>query len=132
MRVFNPANFNQEVTFFIREWTKLLSEDKFDEACSQLDIPEDKEKNIVWNGNVLKGVFLDYCWHERMPLINNPYLMDLQKERIDLYEYNDGTGCAVDYDIPTDNNWGDLTAQFYFIKHTDNLFYVYLNDIHVL
>ena len=58
--------------------------------------------------------------------------MDLQKERIEFYEYNDGTGYAVDYDLPTDNNWGDLTAQFSFIKITDNLHHVYLNNIHVL
>ena len=132
MGVFNPANFNHEVTLFIRDWTKLLSGNEFDKACSLLDVPSDTEKNMVWTVDNLKQVFLDYCWHERMPEINNPYLMNLENERIDFYEYNDCIGYAINYDIPTDNQWGDLTAEFSFIKSTEDLYYVYLKDIHVL
>ncbi len=132
MRVFSLTNFNQEVTLFVRDWIKLLSENKFEEACSQLDIPLDSEKNILWNVDILKEVFLDYCWHETMPLINNPYLLNLKEERIYFYEYNDATGYAIDYYIPIDKEWGDLTAQFSLIKSTETLYRVFLKDIHVL
>jgi len=132
MRIFNPTNFEHEVTLFIRAWIALLAANEFQEACSQIDMPDGKENAIVWDSSALKEVFLDYCWHERMPLINNPYAMNMQMERIDFYEYDDGTGCAVDYDIPTDPEWGDLTAQFSFVKSTDDLYYVFLDDIHVL
>ena len=109
-----------------------MSEDKFYEACLQLDAPLESDKNILWKVDNLKEVFLDYHWHKRMPEITNPYSLNLKKERIYFYEYNDATGYAIEYDIPIDNEWGDLTAQFSFVKSTENLYYVFLRDIHVL
>ena len=109
-----------------------MSEDKFDEACLQLDIPNDEQDKIVWDSINLQEIFNEYGWHERKPVINNPYSMNLDKEIVNFYEYNDSSGCGVDYNIPTDNEWGDLTAQFSFIKTTDQLYAVYLDSIHVL
>jgi len=132
MRIFNLANFSQEVTLFIHSWIEFLSKNEFQEACAQLDVPERNKNSITWSDDKLREVFLDYCWHERMPLINSPYAMDLQKEKIDFYEYYDGTGYAVEYDIPLDGEWSDLTAQFSFVKNAGNVYYVFLKDIHVL
>ena len=126
MRVFNPANFNQEAPLFVRDWIKLLSEDKFYEACSQLDAPLESDKNILWKVDNLKEVFLYYNCHKRMPEMTNPYSLNLKKERIYFYKYKDATGYAIEYDIPIDNEWGDLTAQFSFVKSTENLYYVFL------
>ena len=61
MRIFNQEYFHEEVNIFIREWVKLLSENKFEEACTLLDEPEDNGRNITWNAENLKEVFLDYC-----------------------------------------------------------------------
>lgn len=132
MRIFDQEHFHEEVTQYIRQWVKLLSENKFEEACRLLDEPEDKDRNIAWNGENLKEVFLDYCWNKRMPVINDPFQMDLEKEVVDFYAYADGSGYAVDYDIPLDGEWGDLTAQFSFKNETQGIFRVYLDDLHVL
>lgn len=132
MRIFNQEHFREDVKLFIREWVKLLSENKFEEACALLDEPEDNDRNIIWNAENLKEVFLDYFWHERMPFINDPYQMNLDKEVIDFFEYDDGSGYAVDYDIPVDGEWGDLTAQFSIQKDTTNLYRIILEDVHVL
>ena len=132
MRIFDQERFFEEATLFIREWTKLLSEAKFDEACAMLDEPEDNGRNIFWNAENLREVFLDYCWHKRMPVINNPYHMNLDKEVIDFYNYDDGSGYAVDYDIPLDGEWGELTANFQFKKESQNLYRIYLYDMRVM
>ena len=67
-----------------------------------------------------------------MPVINDPYQMNLDKEVIDFYEYDDGSGYAIDYDIPLDGEWGDLTAQFSLKNETQGLYRICLYDLHVL
>lgn len=79
----------------------------------------------------MKEAFLDYDSVGRMPIINNPYQLDLTKEKIDFYKYDDDSGWAVDYDIPLDGEWGDLTAQFS-IKKVGDAYSIMLEDIHVL
>jgi hypothetical protein len=132
MRVFNHEHFFVEVTLFIRCWIKLLSENRFDEASKVLDEPEDNGRNILWTAENLREVFLDYCWHERMPDINDPFQMDLNSEVIEFYQYDDGSGYAVDYDIPLDGEWGDLTAKFSFKKMTKSLYITILYDMRVM
>ncbi|UZR96783.1 DUF7668 domain-containing protein [Chondrinema litorale] len=130
MRVFNQNHLHEDIRLFIREWVKLLSLNKFKEANSLLDV--DSERNFNWNTENLKEVFLDYCWHERMPVINNPDQMDLDNEVITFYEYTDGSGYAVEYDIPLDGEWGDLTAKFSLESEDQRVYRVYLDDIHVM
>ncbi|WP_181885250.1 hypothetical protein [Pontibacter diazotrophicus] len=48
MRMFTKKNFFDECTLFMREWVKLLSENKLDEACDMLDEPEDNGRSVFW------------------------------------------------------------------------------------
>jgi hypothetical protein len=113
MKTFKTESIREEITLFIRNWIELLSD--YD----------------PWNVTNLKEAFLDYGAVGRMPVINSPYQMDLTTEKIEFYDYDDGSGWTVDYDIPLDGEWGDLTAQFSFKKAGDS-FVVKLNDIHVM
>lgn len=63
--------------------------------------------------------------------VHDPYGMDLAGERIDFYFYKDNSGLTVDYDLPLNGEWSDLTAIFSF-KSKDGGFAFYLDDIHVL
>ena len=57
--------------------------------------------------------------------------MDLTNEKIYFYEFNDKAGWAIEYDIPINGEWSDLTAQFEFYKK-ENGYSFLLHDIHVL
>jgi hypothetical protein len=131
MKRFKTRNVHEEIIFFIRNWIELLSDDEFEKACSLLDAPESGSDDIAWNAAILKEAFLNYGSVGRMPIINSPYQMDLDTEKIDFYEYDDSSGYAVDYDIPLDGAWGDLTAQFSF-KIIGDAYTVTLEDVHVL
>ena len=48
-----------------------------------------------------------------------------------LYEFDDDTGFAVDYDLTTDGDWNDWTLQMEFLYDGDFL-KVILSDIHIL
>ena len=127
MKQFDAEKLVEEMTMFIRDWVNLLAQDNFELACQVLD-----SNNIyVWNTESIKEVFLQY-WRGEMPVINNPYTMDLTKERVDFYEYDDGSGYAADYDIPMENDWGDLTAKFSFVEITQGFYHTYLTDIRML
>jgi hypothetical protein len=129
MKTFKTESIREEITLFIRNWVELLSNNEFEKACQQLDATESDYD--PWNVTNLKEAFLDYGAVGRMPVINSPYQMDLTTEKIEFYDYDDGSGWTVDYDIPLDGEWGDLTAQFSFKKAGDS-FVVKLNDIHVM
>jgi hypothetical protein len=131
MKTFRTESIHEEITLFIRNWIELLFNNEFEKACYLLDAPESDSDEDPWNATHLKEAFLDYGAIGRMPVINSPYQMDLTTEKIDFYEYDDGSGWAVDYDIPLDGEWGDLTAQFSF-KRAGNSFIVNLNDVHVM
>ncbi|RDV11458.1 hypothetical protein DXT99_24675 [Pontibacter diazotrophicus] len=74
---------------------------------------------------------LEYSGQRRMPSISDPYRMDLEKERICFIGYDDGS-YAVDYDIPIDGEWTDLTAQLTFKKHPSGLYLALLEGLSVL
>ncbi|MFD3003982.1 hypothetical protein ACFS7Z_26740 [Pontibacter toksunensis] len=57
--------------------------------------------------------------------------MGLGKERISFIGYDDDN-CAVDYDIPIDGKWTDLTAQFTFKRHPSGLYVALLEGLSVL
>jgi hypothetical protein len=131
MKRFKTQSLHEEITIFIRDWIELLSNNEFQKACHLLDAPESTNNEISWSVSNLKEAFLDYDSVGRMPIINNPYQLDLTKEKIDFYKYDDDSGWAVDYDIPLDGEWGDLTAQFS-IKKVGDAYSIMLEDIHVL
>jgi hypothetical protein len=130
VKIFDNDNLILDVTHFVRDWIALLAEGKFEVAINQLDASLENGVSI-WNVESLKAVFLEY-WKGEMPIINNPYQMDMRKEEIEFYHFDNGSGLAIDYLVPLENNWGDLTAQFSFVKNEGNFYYVYLTDIHVL
>jgi hypothetical protein len=75
---------------------------------------------------------MDYGAVGRMPIINDPFLIGKKGDFFHFYEYEDGSGWAVDYDIPLDGERGDLTAEFSFKKLGDDKYAIFLHDLHVL
>jgi len=112
----------------VRNWIKLLSENRFEDACKFLGNSTDSEE--PWNEDKLRRIIQDYGESEQLQ-IENPYQMDLAEERIEFYEFEDKSGWIIEYDLPINREWSDLTAQFRFNK-SDNGYDFQLVDIHVL
>lgn len=130
--MFHDDKIVEEITNFIRNWVKLLSEQKFETACNILDKPQDILSEITWSPDVLKEVMNEYFAEEGFPVFNDPLLMNIEGECIDFYKYNSGEGYAVDYLLPINGEWSDFTAQFSFKSKSPNEYTVLLEDIHVL
>ena len=63
--------------------------------------------------------------------IDDPALVKNQKQEIDLFTFNDGSGYSMDYDLTTDGKINDLTLQIEFLKKGDG-YIVSLDDLHTL
>ena len=132
MRIFKKSHFKEESKQFIKEWIRLLSRDKFQEALDLLDQPPNEENDFFWTKENLKESFMDYGGPGRMPIINDPFSMGKEGDSFDFYKYDDGSGWAIEYDIPLDGAKGDLTAQFSFKKSSGDLYSINLGDLHVM
>ncbi|MCB2408238.1 DUF7668 domain-containing protein [Hymenobacter lucidus] len=134
MHLFDSSKIKHQILLFIREWIALLFEEKFAEACNRIDGSIHPENSVAWTPELLNEVLMDYAWHERMPVVTNPAKMDLTDEQVYFYKYDSPAqhGYAVEYDIPLDGEWSDLTAQFSFVENSNNLYTITLEGIHVL
>lgn len=63
--------------------------------------------------------------------IDDPALVKNQKQEIELFTFNDGSGYSMDYDLTTDGEINDLTLQVEFLKK-GNGYIVSLDDLHTL
>lgn len=128
IRIYSET-IEQEITAFIRDWTKLLSQERYKDACHLLDIPKEAQNLIHWNPCNLRTIISDYGDNA---VISDPYSIERSQEKLDFYYYTDGSGVAVDYDLPINGKWSDLTAQFSFVKSEEDMYAVYLEGVHVL
>ena len=136
MITINPELPQQDILNFVKDWMILLAYGHFNEACALLDEPNcygtvwtpDKIKETVQNTFNPETQF--YAVHPEGPIFSDPYELEEQK-RVEVIEFNDGSGYAFDYDLSLNGEWSDLTAQFEFYKRP-NGYAVVLHDIHVL
>jgi hypothetical protein len=111
---------------FSRDWVRFAAKHGLDNALNLLDR---HERYTLWSEALLKSLSEDHFGDGQTCVITDPDAFD--ELRVDLYQYNDGSGFAVDHDLAMNHRRSDFTAQFEFKKTTDG-FAVYLKDIHVL
>jgi hypothetical protein len=129
---------HNEVTIreFVREWTKLLAQERLEEACALLDEPNCY--GLVWTPERILEVVHDtfspgthfHHFHPEGPVFTDPDELEAQNDR-EVWARDDGTEYGFDYDLPLNHEWSDLTAQFEFHKRP-NGFAVVLHDLHVM
>ncbi len=124
---FSPDKVSQQATIFVRNWIKLLSEGKLNEALSQIDEPN--QYGIRWTALEFLKVMSEFC-HGKKYQINNPDSLT-GDGRASLVVFKDGSGYSFDYDLPLNGDWSDLTLQFEFRKRTQD-YAIILHDIHTL
>jgi hypothetical protein len=114
---------------FVRNWIRLLSIGKFEEAIKQIDAPN--SYGFKWSAESIQKVLQDYIDKGATFSITNPNEMEGDGKQ-NLIMFNGLQGFAFDYNLPIDGKWSDLTVQFEFIKKSKGYYAVILNDIHVL
>jgi hypothetical protein len=114
---------------FVRNWIRLLSMGKFEEAIKQIDAPN--SYGVDWSTESIQRVLQDYVGEDAAFSVTDPNEME-GDGRPNLIMFDGLQGFAFDYNLPIDGNWSDLTVQFEFIKKSKGYYSVILHDIHVL
>ena len=133
----SPDAPEKAILDFARRWMKLLADNRIDEACALLDEPN--YYGIVWTPDSIKETVHEtfspdtrfYNYHPEGPIFTDPYELEAQRDREEPIEFDDGSGYHLDYDIPLNGEWSDLTAQFKFLKRP-NGYAVILYDLYVM
>lgn len=112
---------------YVETWFQHLSLSNWSVALGMLDEPN--SYGIRWGEQEIRGSIDEYSRSNAWS-ITDPSTME-DPGRTGFGEFNDRTGYWLDYDIPLNGCWSDLTAQFEFLKRI-NGYAVVLHDIHVL
>jgi len=119
------ASSDQEILDFVSSWIDRLIEDGYDMAIALLDDPIEDNRG-KWTKEEWDRELESYG--EAVSITSPIEVPDL---RTDVYRYNDGSGFAVDYDLPVNGKRSDHTLQFDFRSTNDGM-RVALDDLHVL
>ena len=128
---------DERIVTFVKDWLKMLSEGRLEEACDLLDKPD--RHGRVWTPKAIKQEVAEtfspdtrfYLFHPEGPIFTDPYELEPQTNRKEIGEFSDKNGYWFDCDMPLNHEWSDLTAQFEFYKTPDGYASV-LADLHVL
>jgi len=129
----------EKVIKFVKDWLKLLSEDRLEEACALLEPLPATSGDKNWTPALLKRIVVETfpptshfsSIHPEGPIFTDPYELEPQANREVVGEFNDNGGYWFDCDMPLNHKWSDLTALFEFRK-TPNGYAVILEDLHVM
>ena len=115
----------EDILLFAQEWVQLAADQGFEAAVSVLD----RNPEIEWSQELFNEMTFDHFDDGGQPRITDPKAVS--GLAVDAYPYLDGSGFAVDHDLPMDGKRSDFTAQFRFQK-TRSGYQIILSDVHVL
>jgi len=120
------VNANKEqIEAFIRSWVKYACNEGFSAALQLIDT----NTKILWSDELFDELTFDHYEDGQHCRITDP--SEVKNLRVGVYPYNDGSGFAVDHDLPLNGKLSDFTAQFD-IRRTGEQLTVILSDIHIL
>ena len=132
----NPKSPQNDILPFVKNWMRLLAEQRTEDACALIDEPNCY--GVTWSSDRIRQIVTEtfspdtrfYLDHPEGPIFSDPF--DLEEQRdIEVIELNDGSGYVFDYHLPLNCEWSDLTAQFEFYKRSDG-YAIVLHELHVL
>ena len=122
----------------IRNWVKLLSQKRFEDAIKLLapspfsDIDTVEEIKIcigLYNRHFVPEYEAGRIIESLIPGVSDPFAMALEGEQFRFHDDEDGI--YVLYELPLDGEWSDLSAEFQFIP-SGGEYIMALLQIHVL
>jgi hypothetical protein len=115
-----------EILAFARDWVRFAAKRGLDEALHLIDRQGNEPP---WSEAFVKSISEDHFGDGETCVITDPDA--IRELRINIYQYKDGSGFAVDHDLAMNDQRSDFTAQLEF-KKTKEGYAIYLLDIHVL
>ncbi|MCG0031149.1 hypothetical protein KUA17_23215, partial [Vibrio parahaemolyticus] len=119
----------EDLIAFVRDWIDLCASGEAEYAFSFLDEPLDNSRS-KWSLEDFEMVRFDHFGDNQLPVITSP-LTVTGVLRNDIFEYDNGSGWGVEYDLPLNGVVSDFTLLFDFLKHGEDL-KVILDDCHVM
>ena len=126
----------KELIAFVEAWFDLIASGDIDKACQKIDkpncygiqwTPEKLLEIINYNLGPGTGYASDHPEGPKFSKVSETK----GNFRVDVLAFDDGSGYSLEYDVPLNGEWSDLTAQFEFIG-SGGEFEVVLHDLHVL
>jgi len=112
----------------VRDWFTLLSQGEVEAAAAMIDA--ENSYGVRWGAQEIQAALREYSRDGETPKVTNPSSV-AGEGRSDFGAFDDGGGYWLDYAVPLDGEWSDLTAQFEFHVQGDRFAFV-LHDMHVL
>ncbi len=137
MLIINSPDVEAELVTWVRDWLDLLAAGRLAEACGRLD--ERNHYGMVWTPEAITELVQETFAagtvfareHPEGPRFTSPRTA-VGRERHDFGAFADGSGFWLNYDIPLNGEFSDLTAQFEFRWRATRILAARLHDLHVL
>ena len=142
IRETDPQRAADAAVSMIRQWFRLLARDRWEQAIAMIGRP--KRYGIGWTVEIVRRAIEVETFgpgtrfrtaHPEGIVYSDPDTMteppDFWQKWAGIHHLKDGTGFAIDYPVPLNGEWSDLTAQFSFLRQPGG-YEVELEDLHVL
>jgi hypothetical protein len=137
MVIVDGPDLESAVLHWTREWFELLAKGQLEAACARLDEPN--SYGTVWTPDAIVELVSDTFSsgtifsdeHPEGPQFSSPRTAT-GRERWSFVTFADGSGGELDYDVPLNGKFSDLTAQFEFYWRAPRTLAVRLHDLHVM
>jgi hypothetical protein len=137
MLLIGDQDLDVAVLEWARDWFDLLANGRLEDACARLDEPN--HYGTVWTPESIVELVLDTFGpatifgreHPEGPRFTSARTA-AGRERSSFGTFADGSGCWLEYDVPLNGEYSDLTAQFEFSWRTPGTLAVRLHDLHVM
>lgn len=107
-----PPELARTLGQYVENWVHHLSERDWDGAMALIQVPN--HYGVRWSVADVRRALTDYGKGVE-PKVSRPEEVE-GESRVAIYALQGGAGYAVDYDVPLDGGWRDLTAQFWFLR----------------
>jgi len=134
-----PDTLHETILDFVRHWTQLLAQERFADATNILQaLPDGAARYSIEKLKTAIGMY-DKNFRRASPeereqfrrIVSDPATMDVEGERFDVYKRATGDEVIVEYRLPLDGEWSDLTAIFEAFP-IENGYQIGLHDLRVL
>ena len=137
MLTIKSPDVETDLVAWAQDWFDLLAAGRLAEACGRLDEPN--HYGVVWTPEAIVELVQETFpaetifgrAHPEGPRFTSPRTAR-GRERHHFSAFADGSGFSLDYDVPLNGEFSDLTAQFEFHWRAGRTLAIRLHDLHVM